>query len=105
MIVIVLSEKQGEPFRLDVTGHAGHGVHGEDIVCAGVSALVETLGLAMDQVIVEAGTKSVLDGKARFNWRTPLTAAERAVVTAFVVGLEDLAASYPNFVQFTRRTQ
>lgn len=101
MIRIALSEAQGEPRRLEVTGHAGQGAYGEDIVCAGVSALVETLSLAMDQVIVEAGEKTVADGMARFCWRSPLTEVERAVVTTFVVGLQDLANSYPEFVRFT----
>lgn len=34
-------------FTLDVTGHAGHGKKGEDIVCSAISTLFYTLGEAL----------------------------------------------------------
>jgi uncharacterized protein YsxB (DUF464 family) len=41
---------RGERFGIEVSGHSGTAVKGNDIVCAGVSALAHTLVLAVERV-------------------------------------------------------
>lgn len=36
-----------ETYELELTGHAGHGVKGEDIVCSAISTLFYTLGKSL----------------------------------------------------------
>ncbi len=40
MITVTILKKNGQISELKATGHAGFGAEGEDIVCAGVSALL-----------------------------------------------------------------
>ena len=43
--------KQKEALGLSVTGHALHGKKGEDVLCAGVSAMAQMLELGISQVL------------------------------------------------------
>lgn len=45
-------------FRLTVTGHAGAGKPGEDVVCAGVSALVLTLGANVAELCLQENARN-----------------------------------------------
>jgi uncharacterized protein YsxB (DUF464 family) len=90
----------GEPARLTVRGHAGAGEYGRDIVCAGVSALVETLALALPKTPGWRGQIRVEEGSAEFVFTAPLSAEVRAVTEALVAGLADLAASATAYVRF-----
>ena len=39
-----------DSFALDVYGHSGYAPAGDDIVCAGISALVQTLAIRADEI-------------------------------------------------------
>ena len=39
-----------DSFALDVSGHSGYAPAGDDIVCAGISALVQTLAIRADEI-------------------------------------------------------
>lgn len=52
MIVIRATVQSGH-VHLDVSGHAGHAAYGEDIVCAAVSAIVQTALLGLEAVASE----------------------------------------------------
>lgn len=57
-------------FTLDITGHAGHGKKGEDIVCAAVSSLFYTLGealLSSDAMLQEPMVFCDDDGKGHLS--------------------------------------
>ncbi|NMP21229.1 ribosomal-processing cysteine protease Prp [Sulfobacillus harzensis] len=90
----------GQPWKLRVSGHAGQGAYGEDIVCAAVSALVETLSLGLARVVHEPAGGQVEPGNAEFLFHQPMGAETRAVVETILVGLKDLAASEPQAVRY-----
>ena len=89
--------------RMELTaeGHAGAGKHGEDIVCAGISAIVTSLGQYM--LRYEAGMRPELtlksgESKIRarpvWGWRRRTREAYRQAVD----GLTIMAESYPDYV-------
>lgn len=85
-----------------VTGHAGHGPPGQDIVCAAVSALVQTLALSLDRLAPGETVCSMEPGSATIRY-TSLSEKGRLLVCSFFVGIEAVAAAYPDNVTMTRR--
>ncbi|HSQ90150.1 ribosomal-processing cysteine protease Prp [Romboutsia sp.] len=49
MVNIVVHKKSGK-VTIDMEGHAGHGKPGEDIVCAGVSAIIQSALLGLEEI-------------------------------------------------------
>ncbi len=90
----------GQPLALRITGHADQGDYGEDIVCAAVSALVETLALGLTQILKEPYQGRVDAGDANFSFRSPMPSDSQAVVETIVAGLKDLSASEPQAVRY-----
>lgn len=89
-----------EGFR--VTGHAGFRPSGEDIVCAGVSALVETALLGLEHVAGQPHHAELADGKVDCRLLPGEPAArERAqvILETLVLGLKDIEQDYKRFVR------
>ena len=49
MVNIVVFKENGK-VTIKMDGHAGHGKPGEDIVCAGVSAIIQTALLGLNEI-------------------------------------------------------
>ena len=93
-----------EPYGITVTGHAGAGEPGEDIVCAAVSILFNVLAeLLADenaddlQVRMEPGDAEILhrgityEGAMAYNY--------------FGTGINKLCAEYPQYIQASWREE
>lgn len=91
--------------HLAVRGHADFAPEGRDIVCAAVSALVETLALGLERITPGNGGARITPGEADFWLEEAADPAADAVFRTIVAGLADLAASYPEFVRFEDRTR
>ncbi len=93
-------EKSKSGVRLTVNGHAGYAEHGQDIVCSGVSTLVETLIARLMELnakfyykkesgAVEVGMQEVTyDANEAFNFA--------------VLGMQLIATAYPKNVELQR---
>ena len=93
-----------EPYGITVTGHAGAGKPGEDIVCAAVSILLNVLAeLLADensadlQVRMEPGDAEILhrgisyEGSMAYNY--------------FGTGINKLCEEYPQYIQASWREE
>ena len=92
---------EGNKHTLVVLGHSNYDEHGKDIVCAGVSALVQALiGWAED-----SGCKIICISKDDTENEVIVSCrGNRAVKTAFkmaYIGLGQIAESYPDQLQIT----
>jgi len=103
--VLVRRAPDGTVTELRVSGHAGYADHGEDIVCAGVTALVVTAMLGVDKVAAhpfEGEARSGLAFCKLLPGGTPESAAKaQTILETAVLGLKDIARDYSKFVRVT----
>ncbi len=85
-----------------VAGHSRYAPPGQDIVCAAVSALVQTLALSLNRLAPGETVCSMEPGSATIRY-TSLSEKGRLLVCSFFVGIEAVAAAYPDNVTVTRR--
>ena len=82
------------PGRIAVTGHAGSGEPGHDIVCAAVSALVQTLRDTLELRCDSSVSSAVAPGNAVFTW-TRLSTEADLLTDSLIIGLRGIEESYP----------
>ena len=83
---------------ITVSGHAGYAEAGKDIVCAGVTALTQTLigsvkGLTGGKIQYE-----ISPGRADIYYRD-LSEAGRLLVDSFFIGICQIADEFPDYVR------
>lgn len=83
---------------MSIKGHAGYAAAGQDIVCAAVSVLVQTLIASLENLTIdrieyemEAGFVEIKHGR--------LTIAARLLFDSFFIGIQMIANEYPHYVQ------
>lgn len=95
--------------RVTVSGHAGSGEKGRDLVCAGVSALAYALAFNVDSLVTQGNAREPVielrDGWAEIscNPKTNMKAVVTLVFDTMCSGFEMMAARYPEFVCFEPR--
>ncbi len=86
-------------FDLFVNGHAGYGKKGQDIVCAAVSALVQTLAACLDKMSSYYDVDYDENGVIKHIGATGKNAAIACEVIMY--GLNKIAFSYPENVSIS----
>lgn len=77
-------------------GHAGFACRGKDVVCAGISILVQNTVNAIE-AYTEAGFSCEVDPKSgdiRFRFEEPAEHDAELLVKAMILGLEGIQSSY-----------
>ena len=92
-------EKEGDTHRLIVLGHANYAEYGKDIVCAGVSSLVQALIGYIENNDYKAECMSVDDTDGEVIVSCDGGEEMTAVFNMTAIGLEQIAYSYPDHVQ------
>lgn len=94
--------------HLWMAGHAGAGAKGEDLVCAGASALACTLGAAVErmyeqQMLRRCPKVELYDGNAEIIAVPKARFSQAAMMVFWTIqnGIAALAASYPGNVTLT----
>ena len=85
------------PVALSVQGHAGYNP-GNDIVCAAVSALVQTFEASAREFTTDEIISSLEDGDAVIAWPRAPTRELSLLIDSLYLGLCMMAESYPNNV-------
>jgi uncharacterized protein YsxB (DUF464 family) len=101
--VTLFWEKEGL-VGLESRGHAGRGFEGEDVVCAAVSVLIQTLLIGLRDVAKVSEAKCEMDKSAAFiSARWPKTRArELDLLTRSVVfSLKEAASRYAEFISIS----
>ena len=107
MVKVTVFTEQGAPvgFRLD--GHADQGVYGEDIACAGISAIAETALLGITDVLKLDAATAREDGHVRceLSRDTAGEDLEKAAIVfnTMIAGLTSLQQAYPKSLKFSYR--
>ena len=101
--VRVTREADGAVSAFEVTGHAGQAPRGQDVVCAAVSALVQTAALGLDDRL---GIPAVVSaGPGRFACALPRQLSEQMrlraqdILETMCIGLAAIAREHPRSVR------
>ena len=107
MVRVTVIREQGTPVGFELTGHADQGAYGEDIACAGISAIAQTALLGITDVLKLDAAWSQQEGHLRceLNRETAPEDREKAAVVfdTMVAGLSSLKEAYPKSLKFSYR--
>ena len=83
---------------IEISGHAGYAEAGKDIVCAGVTALVQTLIKSIEGLTQDKIQYVVSPGKADIHCGD-LSEEGKLLVDSFFIGICMIADEYPEHVR------
>lgn len=82
-------------------GHADYAPRGSDIVCAGVTALVEGFILSVENLTPNTPIFEMSPGYTRVKIGSP-TEATKLLQASFFIGVENIAEEFPEHVRVAR---
>jgi uncharacterized protein YsxB (DUF464 family) len=107
MVRVTVIREQGTPVGFELTGHADQGAYGEDIVCAGISAITETALLGITDVLKLDAAWTREDGHLVCELSRDMAEEdlEKAAVVfnTMIAGLTSLQQAYPKSLKFSYR--
>lgn len=88
-------------------GHAEFADHGEDIVCAGVSAILQAARLGLEAVAKAELMVTQEPGTMRVRWPESARddAGVRAIVETAALSSQQIASQFPKHVRFARKLE
>lgn len=88
--------------RLIVYGHAQYAPFGEDIVCAGVSALYQVLVMSLYRLTNSKVRHYMMDNKYYIDFHEELGERAQVLIDSFLLGITELEKEYPKHVKLTK---
>ena len=82
----------------DVVGHAGFAPHGQDIVCAAVSALLQTFEASVKDLTTDEIKCVISAGNAVMRYGN-LSGTAQTLLDSFFIGCRMIAETYPDNVR------
>ena len=86
------------PERMEISGHAGYAEPGKDIVCAGVTALTQTLIQSIENLTDDKIEYRISPGKVEVEYRN-LSEKSKTLVDSFFIGICLIAEEFPEHVK------
>lgn len=86
---------------ITIKGHANYAEQGKDIVCAGVSALTQTLIQSVEELTGDT-IKYVMQPGMVDIWHGNLSEQAQVLVDSFFVGIEMICNTHPNHVRIVQ---
>lgn len=86
------------PERIEISGHAGYAEYGKDIVCAGVTALTQTLIQSIEKLTDDKIEYRISPGKVEVEYRN-LSEKSKTLVDSFFIGICLIAEEFPEHVK------
>ena len=83
---------------ITIAGHAGYAKAGQDIVCAGISTLAQTLIASIEELTEDKITYHISPGTVDIKHGN-LSEQAQLLVNSFFVGVELIANTYPENVR------
>lgn len=84
--------------HIRISGHAGYAGLGKDIVCAGVSVLVQTLVKSINDLTDDRPEQEIVPGTFYMNIKN-LSEQGKFLVDSFFIGICGIAEAYPDSVR------
>ena len=83
---------------IEIHGHAGYAEPGKDIVCAGVTALTQTVIRSMEDLTSDKISYEISPGRVDIYYKD-LSEAGMLLVDSFFIGICQIASDFPNHVR------
>ena len=83
---------------LTADGHAGYAEAGSDIVCAGISTLVQNLVYSLEALTEDLIQYNMEPGHMEVKYKD-LSDQGRLLVDSFFIGVSGISAAYPEYVK------
>ena len=96
--MIPLIEVTVEKDRITITGHADRAPHGKDVVCAGVTTLMQTLIQSIADLTEDNIEYSVSPGRVDIKYGN-LSEKAKTLVDSFFIGICLIADEFPEYVR------
>lgn len=98
-----LTDASGLIHGFEISGHSGYAERGSDIICAGVSALIETTAMALETLIgipVDV-TMDYDSGYLKCTWSNEPKKNEKTdlLIQTMILGLEQIQEEYPEYLK------
>ena len=93
-LVVITRSSSG----ITMDGHAGYAPRGQDIVCAGISTLVQTLIQSFEDLCTDEISYHLQPGRVEIK-HGDLSAKAKVLVNSFFIGVYMIAERYPNHVK------
>jgi uncharacterized protein YsxB (DUF464 family) len=88
--------------RITIKGHSGYAPIGQDIVCAAVSVLVQTLIQSVEELTTDKIKYSMQPGTVDIKFWC-LSDQSKVLIDAFFIGIKGIAEAHPDNVKLTER--
>ena len=88
--------------RITAEGHAGYAPYGQDIVCAAISALLQTFVQSVEELTNCEIKSDLRPGKAVIEYEDETDEGVALLVESFFIGVSGIAAAYPENVEIIR---
>ena len=83
---------------IEINGHAGYAEAGKDIVCAGVTALTQTLIRSIENLTSDKIEYEISSGRTDIHFRN-LSEEGKLLVDSFFIGICQIADEFPEYVR------
>lgn len=84
--------------KISVSGHANYATEGQDIVCAGATALVQTLIKSIEDLTEDEIEYDISPGRADIKYGN-LSEKSKTLIDSFFVGICMIADEFPENVR------
>jgi uncharacterized protein YsxB (DUF464 family) len=91
-------ELRRAPGGLTISGHAGYAPPGRDIVCAGVSALVQSFLQSVAELTGDALRYELSPGFVQIRYGK-LSEPSRVLLASLLIGMRMLSEAYPQYIR------
>lgn len=83
---------------ITISGHAGYAEPGKDIICAGATALTETLVKSLEDLTEDEIEYDISPGRADIKYKN-LSERGQLLVDSFFLGICLIAADFPDYIK------
>lgn len=84
--------------KIQISGHANYAEEGKDIVCAGVTALTQTLVKSIEDLTEDKIEYDISPGRADIKYRN-LSGKAKTLVDSFFIGIFMIANEFPDYIR------
>jgi uncharacterized protein YsxB (DUF464 family) len=102
--IVVFENKEQNITGIKISGHAGYAKKGEDIVCAGVSALGFTLLNSMEQIARVSVNPTVESGYIEYVLPVDISEKQfeisQTIFKTIALGLKNMYDSYREYIEY-----